>query len=322
MRLNTIKIYIVVINGACSQLKRYVAIVPSICQANTILKFANIDPSLTFSSCETIRNISFFCHQLVAHAHTFSYCCAPLVMPNKQNPTPSSPSQNLRSKQGVGGAQVRETPSQRAARKASEAKEADSRAARAAAKAAKHREDANRVVEEAKEAETRRAARAAAKANKHRGDAERVVVEVGAEGSARKQVVGAKNYSEKWRKRATEITPIEGEDPGRKQTKTAGKYTGKAKGQCKWGGWNSEGISQFNYLRKLVKTDREADKSNEAEPKQMEKFLLDYCRTKAGKKDPQDDENLDGAGDTAQNNAAARAEAMETVEAEWDSDED
>ena len=108
------------------------------------------------------------------------------------------------------------------------------------------------------------------------------------------------NYSEKWRKRATEITPIEGEDPGRKRTKTAGKYTGKAKGQCKWGGWSSEGISQFNYLRKLVKADREADKSNEAEPKQMEKFLMNYCRTKAGKKDPRDDENLDGAGPSFQ----------------------
>ena len=71
-----------------------------------------------------------------------------------------------------------------------------------------------------------------------------------------------------------------------------------------------------------MKADREAHKSNEAEPKQMEKFLMDHCRTKAGKKDPRDDENLDGAGDTAQNNAVARAEAQETVEAEWDSDED
>jgi hypothetical protein len=32
--------------------------------------------------------------------------------------------------------------------------------------------------------------------------------------------------------------------------------TGKALGQCKWGGWRSEGIKQFNFLRKLVKVDR------------------------------------------------------------------
>lgn len=571
---------------------------------------------------------------LTLTAHTSSYCSAPLVMPNKRNHVPSSPSTNLRSKQGAGVAQPRETPSQRAARKASEAKEAERRAERAA-KAAKQREEARRIEEEAKEAE-RRAARAAAKANKQREGVERIVEEVGAEGTARKRVVGAEtkkrkkkltntkgskkkktsevdynssdsveiespdedsgfepsilgsndeddddddksemdsyatpishdsgfdnnqsaspedgrhgareaaeelrrgaqegtanprrtshseeqgtpppprvrantreivgsmplepptaqknvarritlfvkntlfrqikfvtstksfneafqkvlveerprhpymfqltyqsafkhalnqkrsscelsgskiviraintvfkdsgeqfftfdelcklrrattdrekkafiwffdsflecvcgtsawnnaktkqlvseardqsgskvvsvsdeafglllidNYMEKWRKRATEdeaarIKPVgdsatAGEDPGGKRTKTAGKYTGKAKGQCKWGGWNSDGIKQFNFLRKLVKADREADKSNVAEPKQMEKFLLDYCRTKAGKKDPRDDENLDGAGDTAHNHAAARAKAMVTVEAEWDSDED
>jgi hypothetical protein len=49
---------------------------------------------------------------------------------------------------------------------------------------------------------------------------------------------------------------------------------------------------------------------------------MDFCRTKVGIKDPQDDENLNGAGDGAHNNAAARAKAIETVEAEWDSDED
>jgi hypothetical protein len=43
---------------------------------------------------------------------------------------------------------------------------------------------------------------------------------------------------------------------------------------------------------------------------------MDFCRTKAGIKDPQDNANLDGAN----NNAAARA--MENVEAEWDSDDD
>jgi hypothetical protein len=52
----------------------------------------------------------------------------------------------------------------------------------------------------------------------------------------------------------------------------------------------------------------------------MEKLLVDFCRTKAGINDPRDDVNLDGAGDGAQNNAAARAQAMETVDADWDSD--
>ena len=70
-----------------------------------------------------------------------------------------------------------------------------------------------------------------------------------------------------------------------------------------------------------MKADREADKNCEDEPKRMEKLLMDFCREKAGIKDPQDDENLDSAGDGA-HNAAARAKAMEAVEAEWDSDED
>ena len=139
------------------------------------------------------------------------------------------------------------------------------------------------------------------------------------------------NYLEKWKTRAGEevaaridsvaggaaAITTEGEEiTRRKQTKTAGKYTGKAQGQWKWGGWSPEGIKQFNFLRKLVKADREADKNCDDEPKRMEKLLMDFCRTKAGIKNPQDNANLDGA----HNNAAARA--MENVEAEWDSDDD
>ena len=139
------------------------------------------------------------------------------------------------------------------------------------------------------------------------------------------------NYLEKWKTRAGEevaaridsvaggaaAITAEGEEiTRRKQTKTAGKYTGKAQGQCKWGGWSPEGIKQFNFLRKLVKADREADKNCDDEPKRMEKLLMDFCRTKAGIKNPQDNANLDDA----HNNAAARA--MENVEAEWDSDDD
>ena len=126
------------------------------------------------------------------------------------------------------------------------------------------------------------------------------------------------NYLEKWKTRAGEevAAGAEGENTRRKQNKTAGKYTGKAQGQCKLGGWSPEGIKQFNFLRKLVKADREADKNCDNEPKRMEKLLLDFCRTKAGIKVPQDNANLDGA----HNNAVART--VENVEAEWDSDED
>jgi hypothetical protein len=58
------------------------------------------------------------------------------------------------------------------------------------------------------------------------------------------------NYLVKWRTRADEedtarIGPVgggaaaittEGDNTRRKQTKTAGEYTGKAQGLCKWGG--------------------------------------------------------------------------------------
>jgi hypothetical protein len=72
-------------------------------------------------------------------------------MPNPQNPAPSLLSQNLRSARGVCGTPsgwktpVRETPSERAARKASETKDAERRAARAAKVAIKHRKEAEVV---------------------------------------------------------------------------------------------------------------------------------------------------------------------------------
>ncbi len=65
-----------------------------------------------------------------------------------------------------------------------------------------------------------------------------------------------------------------------------------------------------------------AEKNCSVEPKQIEELQLDFCRTKAGIKDPQDDKNLEGAGDGAHNNAAVQATAMEPVEADWDSDRD
>ncbi len=45
---------------------------------------------------------------------------------------------------------------------------------------------------------------------------------------------------------------FEGENFRRKQTKTASKYTGKAQGQCQWGGWSSKSIKQYYFLRKLL----------------------------------------------------------------------
>jgi hypothetical protein len=71
------------------------------------------------------------------------------------------------------------------------------------------------------------------------------------------------NFLVKWKPRAEEevaafIGPVgdvaaattEGENNRRKQTKTASKYNGKVQGLCTWGGWSSEGIKQFNFLRK------------------------------------------------------------------------
>jgi hypothetical protein len=100
------------------------------------------------------------------------------------------------------------------------------------------------------------------------------------------------NYFVKWKSRADEedtarIGPAgdgaaaittEGENTRRKQTEAAGKCTGNALGQCKWGGWSSEGIKQFNFLKKIVKADRGADKICDDEPKWMEKLLLDFCQ--------------------------------------------
>ena len=76
------------------------------------------------------------------------------------------------------------------------------------------------------------------------------------------------------------------------QTKTAGEYTGKAQGQCQWGGCSSKRIKQCNFLRlrKLVKTGGEADENREDKPKRMEELLMGFCRTMVGiVKDLQDD---------------------------------
>jgi uncharacterized short protein YbdD (DUF466 family) len=43
------------------------------------------------------------------------------------------------------------------------------------------------------------------------------------------------------------------------------------------------------FPEEVSKTGREADKNCEDEPKQMQKLLMDFCRTMVGIKDPQDD---------------------------------
>ena len=53
-----------------------------------------------------------------------------------------------------------------------------------------------------------------------------------------------------------------------------GKYTGRASGHCKYGGWNAEGIRRFNELRKLVEEYRASPRA-----KMMEKELLQHCRS-------------------------------------------
>jgi hypothetical protein len=48
---------------------------------------------------------------------------------------------------------------------------------------------------------------------------------------------------------------------------------------CRYGGWNSNGIQQFNALRKLVEQNRVCPQAE-----QMEQELMAFCRTSAGGK--------------------------------------
>jgi len=136
------------------------------------------------------------------------------------------------------------------------------------------------------------------------------------------------NYFEKWQILAEgdveDTEPAQQAESGtgwgkkKANSRRPGKYTKKAMGHCKYGGWNSNGIQQFNALRKLVEQDRACPQAE-----QMEKELLAFCRTSAaGKKkaDDNQDNQLDGNG--ARNNAQEIVEAMVPVEADWDSDDD
>lgn len=139
------------------------------------------------------------------------------------------------------------------------------------------------------------------------------------------------NYLEKWKVLAEEDSagtgPTEhnnlttdnaetggGQGKQKKARRMAGKYTQKKAGQCKYSGWSGAGISQFNSLRKMVEEDRACP-----EAEQMERELMRFCRTSAGKKnagDHQQDDELDGT------YTLDTAEAMVPVEADWDSDDD
>jgi hypothetical protein len=146
------------------------------------------------------------------------------------------------------------------------------------------------------------------------------------------------NYMEKWKGKAEAEAQAAGTDTdhgtdnnngmteagnGATKTKTtrmAGRYTAKANGQCRYGGWSDKGIEQFNKLRAAVKADRNADRESVVEPYRMEKELLDYCKSKAGLRDFLQNEQAGGA--ARKNNAALAAGAVEHVEADWDSDDD
>jgi hypothetical protein len=86
-------------------------------------------------------------------------------------------------------------------------------------------------------------------------------------------------------------------------------------GHCKYGGWNSAGIQQFNALRKQVEQDRACPQAE-----QMEKELMAFCRTSAGGKINADNNQDNGNG--ACNNMQETVEAMVPVETDWDSDDD
>jgi hypothetical protein len=100
-----------------------------------------------------------------------------------------------------------------------------------------------------------------------------------------------------------------------KMRKIPGKYTAKEKGNCKYSGWSDPGINQFNELRKVVKADKVCP-----EAAGMKKELLAFCRTSAGKTNAGNQEDQPVDGNAADNNALQRAEEMEPVEADWDSD--
>jgi len=124
------------------------------------------------------------------------------------------------------------------------------------------------------------------------------------------------NYFEKWpilaerdiedTEPAQEAETGKGRGKKKANTRRPGKYTKKVLGHCKYGGWNSNGIQQFNALRKLVEYDRACPQAE-----QMERKLMAFCRTSTGGKmnaDDNQDNQLDGNG--ARNNTQETVEAM------------
>jgi hypothetical protein len=117
------------------------------------------------------------------------------------------------------------------------------------------------------------------------------------------------NYEQKWKSQRETLA-----NNGNIQ-RMKGKYTGRASGHCKYGGWNAEGIRRFNELRNLVEEDRA---SPQAEI--MEKELLQYCRnhSKRGGNHGGDTCQEDQQGD---NNTESEVRNATFEEAGWDSDE-
>ena len=96
------------------------------------------------------------------------------------------------------------------------------------------------------------------------------------------------NYFEKWpilaerdiedTEPAQEAETGKGRGKKKANTRRPGKYTKKVLGHCKYGGWNSAGIQQFNALCKLVEQDRVYPGTNG-------KGVDDFLQDKHGGKD-------------------------------------
>ena len=127
------------------------------------------------------------------------------------------------------------------------------------------------------------------------------------------------NYIEKWveayEATTEQVIEAEGNNRGKKKVlpRRRGKYTGaKARsGQCKFGGWNREGMARFNDLYNLVLEDRACPQAEA-----MERAFLEFCKTERNLDDAGGalDEGVEGAAKSLVNREAAPVEAM------WDID--
>jgi hypothetical protein len=126
------------------------------------------------------------------------------------------------------------------------------------------------------------------------------------------------NYRDKWlamAEDAKEPAVADGGDKKKKTERRRGKFTGanEKTGQCKWGGWTTEGMKRFNELFNLVSEDRKCPQAAA-----METELLQFCQ--AAKKAATGD---DGAIVEGQGGGAAKlpTNLEPPVDAVWDFEE-